>query len=620
MALAAPAARAQAPDAQTALARARAASLWNRKEWLRLGHWRPSRFLRRLESDGGPAFFLAPDGARDPRAELLAEVRGLYAPEPGGGLQHPRCRFPARAAWLESQLGLKESELPPADCSRYLDWRRRLDLNSVSLIFASAYMDNPSSMFGHAFLRLERAAVGPDARLLDNTLNYAADTGGDGGLAFAFKGLTGLYPGTYTTLPYYMQVDEYNDIESRDLWEYRLHLSSAEVDRLAAHIWELGPTKFPYYFLSRNCAYQLLPALEAAAPRLTLLRGQPLILAPSETTRAVRSVPGLSEPGVWRPSQGTVLAARRRLMTPRERRAALAYADGRLDDGDRLCADLPSSGRALALDGAMDILADRVGYSPDAPPAVRRLEREILVRRARVPDAPAELPPPDDNAPPDEGHARHRVALGGGASNRGGFAELDWRAGYHALDDRPQAYSPGQEFDGFDARVRYDEKNRDAYIRRLDVVNILSAAPWDGVSHKPSWSAGTGLDTAYELNRRPSSELVYQGHLDTGASARPWPGALAYALVGAQGAAGAALHDGFRTGGEVRAGLSFDATRSVRALVDGALTAQPFGDRTPADQVRGVLNWALSRDSAVRAEVLRRGRYEESGLYASWYY
>jgi hypothetical protein len=620
LALAAPAAPARAAGVDEALSRARELRLWERAPWLRLGHWRPTRWLRRWDSDAGPDFFLAPDGARDPRAELEAEVRGLFAPEPGGGLQHPRCRFPARAAWLEESLGLDAASLPPADCSRFEDWKSRLDARAVTLIFASSYMDNPSSMFGHTFLRLERSAPGEDRRLLDNTLNFAADTGDDDGVSFALKGLLGLYPGTYTVMPYYMKVAEYNDIENRDLWEYRLALSSAEVDRLAAHAWELGPARFPYYFFSRNCSYQLMPVLEAAAPRLSLLRGQPLIVAPAETVRAARAVPGLVADVRYRPAHGTVLVSRRRLLTAAERRAAEAYAAGKAEEGDRLTAALPSARRALVLDSAQDVVLYRKGYSPDVPDSVRAVEHAILVRRARVPDPPVDVAPPDDNAPPDEGHDRHRLELGQGWSRDGAFTELGWRTGYHELVDRPQGYSPGAEFSGFSWRLRYDEREDRVYVRDLRLVDILSASPWDSWTRKPSWSAGTGLDTAYELGKAPSESLVYEGHVDTGLSARLWPGALAYALAGVQGAVGAPLRDGFRAGGEVRGGLAFDLGPSVRAILDGGLGASPFGDKTPIDRLRAAFNWSWSRDFAWRAEAMMRGHYRESGLYAGFYY
>jgi hypothetical protein len=602
-----------------ALAGARSLELWKDPQWLRLGHWKRSRWLGRPQSDATKGFFLSPGGARDPRAELEAEISGLFAPEPGGGVQHPRCRFPARAAWLEARLDVDPASLPPADCSKYEDWRRLLDANSVSLIFASAYLDNPSSMFGHTFLRLERRSTGPDQVLRDNTLNFAADTGSDGGALFAAKGLLGLYPGTYTVMPYYMKIQEYNNIDNRDLWEYRLALSSAEVDRLAAHAWEMGQAEFPYYFFSKNCSYQLMPALEAAAPRLSLMPGSPAIVGPVDTLLAVRASTGLVVSVTYRPSHATVMNQRRAQLTRRERRAAEAYAAGRIDEGDALCVGLPPARRALVLDAAEDYILYKKGYSPDVPESVRALERPILVRRAHIDAVTPELPPPAWAAPPEDGHLRHRLVIGEGFYNGGSFTELAWRPGYHDLLDNPRGYLPGAEIYGLSGRVRYDS-DRHFYVRDLRLVEILSLTPFDSWSHSPSWTAGTGLDTAFELGKPAYRSLVYEGHVGSGLSAAPWDGALAFGLVQLEGEVGSPLRDGFTAGGALRAGLVQDLGPHVRALIDGALSARPFGDPTPNHRLRLGVNYSPARDLALRAEGLLRGPYREAGLYATIYY
>jgi hypothetical protein len=601
-----------------AIARAGTSRAWDDPQWLRLGHWKRTRWLGRWESDAQAGFFLSASGRQDPRAELEADAAALFAADPGGGAQM-RCRFPARAAWLVERLAVAPSTLPPADCSKYEDWRRLMDAGSVSLIFASAYLDNPSSMFGHTFLRLERRATGGDA-LRDNTLNFSAETGADGGMMFAVKGLLGLYPGKYTVMPYYMKIAEYNDMENRDLWEYSLALSSAEVDRLAAHAWELGQATFPYYFFSKNCSYQLMPTLEAAAPRLDLMAGSPAIVGPADTLYAVRETPGLAPAAVYRPSHATVMTQRRKLMTAPERRAAEAYAAGRVDDGDRLSAALPSARRALVLDSASDNLLYKRGFSPDVPPEVRDLERAILTRRAKVPDSPQEPAPPAWAAPPDEGHRRHRLMVGEGAYNGGSFTEVSWRPGYHDLLDRPRGYLPGAAIEGFSWRLRYDRDERHLYLRDARLVEILSLAPWDSWTRQPSWSAGTGLDTAFELGKPAYRSLVYEGHAGTGLSAEPVDGMIVFTLAQLEGSVGSALRDGWTAGGALRAGVSAPLGTQVTALLDGALSARPFGDPTPDHRLRAAVNWAPARDLAVRAEGLLRGPHRELGLYATLYH
>ncbi|MBI4061772.1 MAG: DUF4105 domain-containing protein [Elusimicrobia bacterium] len=614
------AARAGAAPADEALAKARDLRLAGSAEWLRLGHWKP-RLGRGYASDAArEGFFLSPAGEVDPEAELAAMIAALYDPAPGPAPEPPRCRFPARAAWLIERLDLDRASLPPADCSKYEDWRRLMDPSAVSLIFASAYLNNPASMFGHTFLRLERSKIGESERLLDNTLNFAAETGEDGGALFAVKGLLGLYPGKYSVRPYYMMVQQYNNIESRDLWEYRLALSTSAVARLAAHAWELGQATFPYYFFSKNCSYQLMPALEAVLPERSLMPGSPAIVAPVDTVNAALASPGLVATVQYRPSHETTMRQRRGLLRSAELAAADAFRRGRPEEGDRLMADLAPERRALILDAAQDYVLYKEGYGPDAPDAVRELERSILTRRAKLGVSALEAPRPPWAAPPDEGHLRKRLHVGAGARNGGGFSELAWRPGYHDLLDRPRGYVPGAGIEGLSWRLRYDGDERRAYVRDLRLVEVLSIPPWDSWTRKPAWTVGTGLDTAFESGRPASDALIYEGHVGAGLAAEFAGRANVYALAAAEGAAGAVLREGWRVGGSLRSGAAVQVSERLRALLEGGLSAQPFGDKTPNHRLRLGLNWASTRDRAARVEFLLRGRHREGGLYAVLYH
>src|SRR5262249_48813374 len=147
-------------------------------------------------------------------------------------------------------------------------WRSQMDPDSITLIFASYYLNNPASMYGHTFLRLNKKGRSDKDRLLDYVVNFAAVTDSNNGIMFAIRGLMGGYSGKFSTLPYYMKVQEYNNLESRDLWEYTLTFTPAELERLVRHLWEMGSAEMDYYFFNRNCSYQLLPLLEVARPSL----------------------------------------------------------------------------------------------------------------------------------------------------------------------------------------------------------------------------------------------------------------------------------------------------------------------------------------------------------------
>ena len=59
-------------------------------------------------------------------------------------------------------------------------------------------------------------------------------------------------------------------LENRDVWEYELNLEPHEIERLLAHTWELGFTRFDYYFFDENCSYHLLSLLDVARPGVEL--------------------------------------------------------------------------------------------------------------------------------------------------------------------------------------------------------------------------------------------------------------------------------------------------------------------------------------------------------------
>src|SRR5205085_2119317 len=90
--------------------------------------------------------------------------------------------------------------------------------------------------------------------LLDYGVDYSATADTSNPVLYAFKGIFGFFPGTFHIFPYYYKVREYNDYESRDLWEYDLSLTPQQVTMLVAHLYELGATYFDYYYIDENCS------------------------------------------------------------------------------------------------------------------------------------------------------------------------------------------------------------------------------------------------------------------------------------------------------------------------------------------------------------------------------
>ena len=235
------------------------ANLASEREWHLLLHYRENLFGGVTSEADDPQFFLSPNGRTDPQAELESTISFLFSEELVGSSKQPaQCAFIARYHWLKEQLAIDETKLPLIHCERFDMWFNELNAESVTLIFASAFLDNPASMFGHTFLRVDQKGQTEQTRLLAYTINYAAEVPPDSGALYPIKGIFGGFKGYFTTPPYYLKVQEYRDIENRDIWEYRLHFSEHQVRRLLEHAWELGSTYFDYFFFKENCSYHIL--------------------------------------------------------------------------------------------------------------------------------------------------------------------------------------------------------------------------------------------------------------------------------------------------------------------------------------------------------------------------
>ena len=301
--------------------RARDLGLADERAWRRLLHYHDT-FAgagRPVSHVDDPRFFLAgPAGRRDAAAELDATIDALFggaASAPTGADDDPRCRFVARERWLRERLGEPIESggtlalpLASAPCAAYTAWRETVRAHSATLVFPAAYLNNPSSMFGHTLLRLDPPGVESGSDWLSWSLNFAADVGDDTpqSATYAWKGITGGYPGRFLLEPYFTKLRQYGAIENRDIHEYRLDLTPAEVNRLVEHVWELRDLAFDYYFFRENCSFRLLELLEHARPSLELAAGFPLTAIPADTVKAVVEA-GLVDASDWLPSSASWL-------------------------------------------------------------------------------------------------------------------------------------------------------------------------------------------------------------------------------------------------------------------------------------------------------------------------
>ncbi|HYT57086.1 MAG TPA: DUF4105 domain-containing protein [Verrucomicrobiae bacterium] len=342
---------------QELLARADRAALHEQRYWHLLLHYRQTIGGGYKSEADEAGFFLAANGKDDPKAELEATISQFFSTELVGRSRQPaRCAFIARYHWLKNALAIDETRLPPQSCERFQLWLKELNPASITLIFPSAFMNNPSSMFGHLLLRVDQRGQTEHTRLLAYTINYSADVTTDNGFVFAVLGIAGGFKGYFSTHPYYIKAKEYGDFENRDIWEYRLNFTQDQIERLLMHTWEMGNASFDYFFFKENCAYQILSLLDVADPDIHLTDRFWFYTFPSDGVRMIAEKPGLVKEFTFRPSRATQIRRGREALSGDEQLwLARIVSDPSLAQSELFTAQPPQR-QALILDVASDYL------------------------------------------------------------------------------------------------------------------------------------------------------------------------------------------------------------------------------------------------------------------------
>ena len=496
-------ARADADYLTELRSRARSINLAADPQWLALGYWMPVLLGPGAASlIDNPAFFLAGDGMRDPAAELDATLAAFFAPPGEDADAHPQCVKVARYRWLKQQLTFDPQRLPERPCPAYRKWLDSIEPGSVSLIFPAAYLNNPSSMFGHTLLRFDPPKARARSALTAHTAHFAADNQGEQGVLFALKGLTGFYQGYFAVMPYYEKVTQYSDIENRDIWEYQLDLKPDQIELMLASLWEVNLQPIDYYFLSTNCSFVLLALLNVARPDLQLPNAFPVYAIPVDTVRAAIEDTGLMRSAAFRPSQRTQIASAWNELGAGSRAIALALASGKIGPEDPELAALGATQRARVLELAQSYLQYRIETGEISRSEMAPRSIALLRARARLVEAPPPAPVTEPATRPEQGHHSARLAVGAGMTGDRPFAEVALRPAYHDLLDPLGGYVPGAAIDFLDVHLRWYE----SAVPSLDsatLVGIESLTPRDALFRALSWRARLGVDRWRDSGSRP---------------------------------------------------------------------------------------------------------------------
>lgn len=484
----------------TYTAKAQQLGLGHHPQWHKLLHYRDTNVFSGLHSEvDDQKFFLSNTGASDPESELFA-LLSKYQND-----QTLACQFPARIKWLNQQLQFSADDALFINCDDYNSWREEVGGNNLSLIFPAAYLNNPSSMFGHLFIRVDQQSVDDDSSLIAATINYGANVPeSDGTATYTYKGLTGQYPGWVTVQPYYEKVKQYSDLESRDIWEYQIEFSDEQIDLFLSHIWELKEINFDYFFFDENCAYRILTLLEAVIPESTMSDNFPVYAIPSDVVRILNENNFLGKTK-YRPSLTTQLkndydqldrSAQKTFQNivnePSLIENTSAYEQLEDEEQQKLFYSLANYARNRL--NNIESTQQRDDFA--------RLAYVSLVKASQIESKVQLKAVQTPQIRDDEGHETFKVSLGSEYADDNWRSLISVRPAFHSLTDPVAGYLPGAQIEFLKTQLSYDENLE---LDQFVLLNIQSLIPVDPIQNRLSW----GLDASFNRFYNQNDSLAY---------------------------------------------------------------------------------------------------------------
>lgn len=493
--------------------RAQELNLHQEKKWLKMLHYQPSFWGGYKSLADGGDFFSSPEGKTEPAKELEATLHSFFTPvdemhikreeivvveKPEDTLkpfpQHPICRFPARLRFLKERLRWNGEGLPTIQCKRYQHFEERVKPVGVSFVFSSYFLGNPSSAFGHTFLRILNGNFNTHDRneLLDTGVNFAANPSTTNPLLYALYGMMGLFPGTFTAIPYYYKVREYNDYESRDLWSYQLNFSQTETQSLLEHLWEEGSTYYDYFYFTENCSSKMLDLLEVVSPKLNLSARVPFYVIPSDTVRAVIQEPGFVVGHQYRPSLRVQFEHRLESLDANEKEMLDRCIS--LQDIPENFDSLKEESKVRVLDTWSDYVEFKFAkqiLNDDSK--ILELKQKVLLARSRLRVKSEELKiVPHEFQFPDRAHASGRLAIALGYTEKDrNLLNVEYRFALHDLTDPELGYPQNMKIEFGSVSAQYFLDRKYIELEKITLFDLASLPLWG--SYNRPWSFGGGI-------------------------------------------------------------------------------------------------------------------------------
>lgn len=443
-----------------------------------------------------PGFFISKNGSMDPLNELLLFSKATLTTEgTTSSEKHPQCRFPARFSWVLKNIP-SAAKIPRVTCPLVETLLNRYPIERISFAYASQFLANPASFFGHNFLILKQKHPGKtnsDASMLDMTLSYSAMAITDSVFLYAIKGVFGGFSGYFSLIPYYMKVQEYNNFERRDIWEYELDFNETEIRTLLLLLFEVGSLPISYYYFDTNCSSILIKLLAASSERFQVSIDDDLWVSPLAILRRVYDHQHTRTIG-YKPSIYSQLMFRYEQLNLEDQSLVKSLVEAK--SFSQLGFPQDKNRKVMILDTVSDFIDyDEHLAGSKLSSVYKQLRSDTLVARSEINDLES-LKLPTPIRAPHMAHDESLLALAFNSSTGGGdslkYPSLRLRGALHGLGENDLGLAQDSELRVLDMELGFDQDTNSSFFQRFDLLALKSVSPFRGIINPLSWELSLG--------------------------------------------------------------------------------------------------------------------------------
>jgi hypothetical protein len=402
-------------------------------------------------------------------------------------------------------------DFPLEKCEEYQQFVKRVDIESVSVIFSSYYINKPASAFGHTLFKIKNKRSKGDGQLLDYGVDFSAQITTSNPILYGIFGIIGGFNGRFNVMPYFLKLREYNDYEARDLWEFGLNFNAEQKKLFVAHLWDMDKAHFDYFYFSENCSYHVHRFIDAIAPEWDIMQEVSGFVAPMDTITPFLNNPKHLTTINYRPSVFQRLKDSYAQLTEPEQEVFHQVVKKR---------DFSNLEQSSSQKEILDVVATYLDYKypkqillskGDSVKDIRSFKMKILSKRSKIKSV-SRSEAIKKNIKPVSGHKSQRFKVGyARASGDNNIINMELRFALHSIDDYPTWYNPYSTLEMGNVELHYLTDQSRIELKEAQFANVIALRPVDSLFQDISWNMTIGGTSIKELPKNKFSPQIDVG-------------------------------------------------------------------------------------------------------------